>query len=83
MRRLRYVQQSNLAIPLFKRNQGGVHIKDRGNAAIPTDIVKVLKTQDENYVRIMRLSNLKVRNISRCMISIHLFSRKSTTLNAS
>ena len=28
--------------------------------ALPTDIVKVLKTQDENYVRTMRASGLKV-----------------------
>ncbi|EAU92754.2 u3 small nucleolar RNA-associated protein 11 [Coprinopsis cinerea okayama7 len=42
-----------------EKTRAGVHIKDRGNAAIPTDIVKVLKTQDENYVRTMRLSNLK------------------------
>ncbi|KAH6916940.1 u3 small nucleolar RNA-associated protein 11 [Coprinopsis sp. MPI-PUGE-AT-0042] len=42
-----------------EKTKGGVHIKDRGNVAIPTDIVKVLKTQDENYVRTMRLSNLK------------------------
>ncbi|KAG6821393.1 hypothetical protein H0H93_014190 [Arthromyces matolae] len=39
--------------------KGGVHIKDRGNVALPTDIVKVLKTQDENYVRTMRASGLK------------------------
>jgi U3 small nucleolar RNA-associated protein 11 len=37
-----------------------VHIKDRGNVALPVDIVKVLKTQDENYIRTMRSSGLKV-----------------------
>jgi U3 small nucleolar RNA-associated protein 11 len=37
-----------------------VHIKSRDNVALPTDIVKVLKTQDENYVRTMRASGLKV-----------------------
>lgn len=42
-------------------NQGGVHVKDRGNVALPTDIVKVLKTQDENYVRTIRAAGLKVR----------------------
>ncbi|PPQ67166.1 hypothetical protein CVT25_005767 [Psilocybe cyanescens] len=42
-----------------EKTQGGVHIKDRGNVALPTDIVKVLKTQDENYVRTMRASGLK------------------------
>jgi len=28
---------------------------------MPVDMVKVLKTQDENYVRTMRSSNSKVR----------------------
>ncbi|KAF8640640.1 hypothetical protein AX17_000297 [Amanita inopinata Kibby_2008] len=42
-----------------EKTKGGVHIKDRGNAALPTDIVKVLKTQDENYVRTMRMAGLK------------------------
>ena len=37
-----------------------MHVKDRGNVALPIDIVKVLKTQDENYIRTMRLANLKV-----------------------
>jgi len=41
--------------------QGGVHVQDRGNVALPVDIVKVLKTQDENYVRTMRAAGLKVR----------------------
>jgi U3 small nucleolar RNA-associated protein 11 len=39
---------------------GGVHVKDRGNEALPVDIVKVLKTQDENYVRTMRAAGQKV-----------------------
>ncbi|KAJ6504393.1 small-subunit processome [Mycena vulgaris] len=39
--------------------KGGVHIADRGNVALPQDIVKVLKTQDENYVRTMRAAGLK------------------------
>ncbi|KAF8167690.1 small-subunit processome [Crassisporium funariophilum] len=42
-----------------ERTKGGVHIKSRDNVALPTDIVKVLKTQDENYVRTMRASGLK------------------------
>lgn len=37
-----------------------MHIQDRGNEALPTDIVKVLKTQDENYLRTMRTAGLKV-----------------------
>ena len=40
--------------------QQGVHIQDRGNVAMPVDMVKILKTQDENYVRTMRNSNAKV-----------------------
>ncbi|KAJ3571399.1 hypothetical protein NP233_g3773 [Leucocoprinus birnbaumii] len=42
-----------------EKTKRGVHVKDRGNAALPVDIVKVLKTQDENYVRTMRASNYK------------------------
>ncbi|RDB28757.1 putative U3 small nucleolar RNA-associated protein 11 [Hypsizygus marmoreus] len=41
------------------KTKGGVHVQDRGNTALPTDIVKVLKTQDENYVRTMRAAGLK------------------------
>ncbi|KAJ7040385.1 u3 small nucleolar RNA-associated protein 11 [Mycena alexandri] len=40
-------------------SKGGVHIADRGNVALPKDIVKVLKTQDENYIRTMRAAGLK------------------------
>ncbi len=36
-------------------------MQDRGNEALPVDIVKVLKTQDENYLRTMRAAGLKVR----------------------
>ncbi|KXN88740.1 putative U3 small nucleolar RNA-associated protein 11 [Leucoagaricus sp. SymC.cos] len=42
-----------------EKTKKGVHVKDRGNQALPVDIVKVLKTQDENYVRTMRTSNSK------------------------
>ncbi|KAJ8083742.1 hypothetical protein PM082_002508 [Marasmius tenuissimus] len=42
-----------------EKTKGGVHVKDRGNVALPTDMIKVLKTQDENYVRTMRASNMK------------------------
>ncbi|KAG6817733.1 hypothetical protein H0H87_004524 [Tephrocybe sp. NHM501043] len=42
-----------------EKTKNGVHIKDRGNTALPTDVVKVLKTQDENYVRTMRAAGLK------------------------
>ncbi|KAF7311096.1 hypothetical protein HMN09_00653700 [Mycena chlorophos] len=39
--------------------RGGVHVAERGNVALPVDIVKVLKSQDENYVRTMRTAGLK------------------------
>ncbi|KAJ3998576.1 u3 small nucleolar RNA-associated protein 11 [Lentinula boryana] len=42
-----------------ERTKGGIHVKDRGNTALPTDVVKVLKTQDENYIRTMRVAGLK------------------------
>lgn len=38
-----------------------MHVTNRGNEALPVDIVKVLKTQDENYLRTMRAAGLKVR----------------------
>ncbi|TDL28256.1 u3 small nucleolar RNA-associated protein 11 [Rickenella mellea] len=42
-----------------QKTEGGVHVQDRGNEALPIDIVKVLKTQDENYIRTARASGLK------------------------
>jgi len=36
-------------------------VQDRGNVSLPVDMVKILKTQDENYVRTMRAAGLKVR----------------------
>ncbi|KAI0688132.1 small-subunit processome [Cytidiella melzeri] len=41
------------------KTEGGVHVQDRGNVALPVDIVKVLKSQDANYIRTMRTSNAK------------------------
>ncbi|KIJ29335.1 hypothetical protein M422DRAFT_214984 [Sphaerobolus stellatus SS14] len=41
------------------KTKGGVHVKDRGNQALPTDFVKILKTQDENYVRSVRQAGRK------------------------
>jgi hypothetical protein len=35
-------------------------VQDRGNASLPVDMVKILKTQDENYVRTTRAAGLKV-----------------------
>ncbi|KAF9481651.1 small-subunit processome [Pholiota conissans] len=42
-----------------EKTKDGVHIQDRGNVALPTDMVKVLKSQDENYIRTMRASGIK------------------------
>ncbi|CAH6720003.1 U3 small nucleolar RNA-associated protein 11 [[Candida] jaroonii] len=37
----------------------GILIADRGNDSLTTDQVKLLKTQDSNYVRTMRINELK------------------------
>jgi len=42
-----------------ERTEGGMHVQDRGNVSLPVDMVKILKTQDENYVRTMRAAGLK------------------------
>lgn len=42
-----------------ERTEEGVHVQGRGNASLPVDMVKILKTQDENYVRTMRAAGLK------------------------
>ena len=45
---------------------------------MPVDMVKILKTQDENYVRTMRSSNAKVRSlrVRRGSWNLKLFSQK-------
>lgn len=35
-------------------------MKSRGNTSLPTDMVKVLKSQDGNYIRAVRQAGLKV-----------------------
>ncbi|KAI0034161.1 small-subunit processome [Vararia minispora EC-137] len=42
-----------------QRTERGVHVHERGNPVLPGDTIKVLKTQDENYVRTMRAAGLK------------------------
>ncbi|KIJ65030.1 hypothetical protein HYDPIDRAFT_27762 [Hydnomerulius pinastri MD-312] len=42
-----------------EKTVGGVHVKDRGNVSIPMDMVKLLKTQDEGYIRTMKAVGLK------------------------
>ncbi|KAI0347675.1 u3 small nucleolar RNA-associated protein 11 [Trametopsis cervina] len=41
------------------KTEGGVHVQERGNVALPIDMVKVLKSQDSNYIRTMRTTNSK------------------------
>jgi len=53
-----------------QRTNGGVHIQDRGNVAMTVDMVKILKTQDENYVRTMRSSNAKKIDRIRSQLSV-------------
>ncbi len=43
-----------------QRTNEGIHIQERGNVAMPLDMVKILKTQDENYIRTMRTRGQKV-----------------------
>lgn len=52
-----------------KKTQGGQHFQDRGNAALPVDIVKVLKSQDEGYLRTTRTTNLKRIDALKAQIS--------------
>lgn len=42
------------------RAQKGVHVQDRGNEAMPVDVVKLLKTQDAGYVRTLISTEEKV-----------------------
>lgn len=42
-----------------ERTAEGVHIQERGNKPMPMDMVKLLKTQDEGYIRTMRATGLK------------------------
>ncbi|KIK30314.1 hypothetical protein PISMIDRAFT_58857, partial [Pisolithus microcarpus 441] len=42
-----------------ERTVEGVHIQERGNKPMPMDMVKLLKTQDEGYIRTMRATGLK------------------------
>lgn len=49
-------------------------MQDRGNASLPVDIVKILKTQDENYVRTMRAGGSKVRSVYYLLRSLPLTS---------
>ncbi|KZO90212.1 small-subunit processome [Calocera viscosa TUFC12733] len=41
------------------RTEGGVHVQDRGNQSLPPDVVKVLKSQDANYIRTQKAANFR------------------------
>ncbi|KAF8560170.1 small-subunit processome [Imleria badia] len=42
-----------------ERTVEGVHVKDRGNTSMPMDMVKLLKSQDEGYIRTIKTVGLK------------------------
>lgn len=54
---------------------GGVHVQERGNTAMPIDMVKLLKTQDEGYIRTMKNLGLKVRAPPLPSPRSHVFTR--------
>ncbi len=45
------------------KTKGGVAAADRGNEALSTDLVKVLKTQDLGYVRVQIAKDEKVGRV--------------------
>jgi U3 small nucleolar RNA-associated protein 11 len=45
---------------ISSKTKNGVHIQDRGNEAMPVDVVKLLKTQDVGYVRTLVSAEEKV-----------------------
>ena len=49
-----------------ERTVEGVHVQDRGNTPMPMDMVKLLKSQDEGYVRTIKTVGLKVRVSPLC-----------------
>ncbi|KAF8578992.1 u3 small nucleolar RNA-associated protein 11 [Ramaria rubella] len=52
------------------KTEGGVHVKDRGNRSLPTDMVKVLKSQDANYIRTVRQAGLKKIDELKAQLSV-------------
>ncbi|KAK4055591.1 hypothetical protein OIV83_000137 [Microbotryomycetes sp. JL201] len=49
----------------------GVHVQSRGNEALPTDLVKVLKTQDAGYIRTQRaMEESRVRRLQQQLNSL-------------
>ena len=62
-------------------------MQSRGNTALPTDVVKVLKSQDENYIRTARTAGLKVhlsnsRVLYFTVLTFHPVHRKLTNSKA-
>ena len=58
------IASAEIREPRLTYAQGGVHVHSRGNEALPTDLVKLLKTQDVKYVRSQRTSEERVRSAS-------------------
>lgn len=54
--------------------QGGVHVKSRGNTSLPTDMVKILKSQDGGYIRAVRQAGLKVFFLKQNCVSFKFMS---------
>lgn len=48
------------------KTKAGVATGDRGNEALSTDLVKVLKTQDAGYVKVQIAKDEKVRTSLEC-----------------
>ncbi|KAG1908325.1 u3 small nucleolar RNA-associated protein 11 [Suillus fuscotomentosus] len=61
-----------------ERTVQGVHVKDRGNVSMPMDMVKLLKTQDEGYVRTMRANGIKAYIL--CVLKIERIKSQLTAL---
>jgi len=57
-------------------------LKIRGNVALPVDIVKVLKHQDENYIRTMRTagSRLGMNKYQNYLHPHNRYTRKLTKI---
>lgn len=66
-----------------ERTVQGVHVKDRGNTAMPMDMVKLLKSQDEGYIRTIKTVGLKVRSSVPSYDRSFTRRRKSTGLSDS
>ncbi|KAH8930141.1 small-subunit processome [Atractiella rhizophila] len=60
------------------KTKGGVHIGSRGNSSLPIDLVKILKSQDAGYVRVLAATEEKKINRLREELNTHLSSEDRT-----